>query len=267
MTILERIMARKREEVAARRPRISEGELREQAAAQSPPRGFARALLARVAQGGVGVIAEIKRASPSRGVIHPGVFEAAAIARGYEEHGATCLSCLTDRDFFQGDESYLIAARGACSLPVLRKDFLYHPYQVAEARAWGADAILLIQGVLSIPQARELEHAALELGLDVLVEVHDEAELEAAHSLATPLLGINNRDLKSFVTSLDTTLRLAPRVAVGRLVVSESGIATGDDVKRLRAHGVHAFLVGEAFMREAEPGPALGRFLREAEAA
>lgn len=264
-TILDRIVARKRQEVAEARSRISEVQLLDQAAEQSKPRRFLAALADRMAEGMAPVIAEVKRASPSKGVIHPSArpFDPATIAKGYEEHGAACISCLTDRDFFQGDNEFIAQIRQQIALPVLRKDFLLDPYQVAEARAIGADAVLLILAILSDEQARELEDAAGQLHMDVLVEVHDEWELERAHHLSTPLLGINNRDLKSFKTSLQTSVNLASRAHHSRFLVSESGINTAADVRYLQQHGLHAFLVGEMFMREEHPGQALGRMLAE----
>lgn len=262
-TILDRIMARKRAEVTKARGRISEAGLLAECRGAPPTRGFAPALIAKASQQQTAVIAEVKLGSPSKGRIFPvGVeFDPAAIAAGYAGHGACCISCLTDRDFFFGDDVYLGQIRARIGLPVLRKDFVYDPYQVAEARFLGADAILLIMAVLAIPQARELEAAAFELGLDVLIEVHDEAELEAAHELKSPLLGINNRDLKRFVTDLETTFRLARRVEAGRLVVSESGIRDAGDLIRLHDQGIHSVLIGESFMKESDPGAALGRML------
>lgn len=272
--ILDQIMARKRAEVIQARRQKPESRLLEESAAAPPVRGFAAALLAKVAQcrsatgGDPAIIAEIKRGSPSKGRIHPEPptadgtgFSPATIARGYAEHGATCLSCLTDRDFFMGDDAFIAAIRQQVSLPVLRKDFLFDPYQVVQSRALGADAILLILAVLQREQALELEAAARELGLDVLVEIHDEAELERAHDLKTPLFGINNRNLQTFDTTLETSIRLAGRMEAGRLVVSESGIHTPQDIARLQAKEIHAFLIGEAFMREQEPGAALGKML------
>ncbi|MBF0127041.1 MAG: indole-3-glycerol phosphate synthase TrpC [Magnetococcales bacterium] len=264
-TILDRIMARKREEVASARRRLSESRLLQECAGLAPPRGFAAALLQKTRAGEPAVIAEVKLASPSRGRIFPAglPFDPAAIAEGYAQHGATCISCLTDRDFFQGDGAYVERIRDRTTLPVLRKDFLSDPYQVAESRFLQADAILLIMAVLEVAQARELEAAALELGMDVLVEVHDEAELEAAHELKTPLMGINNRDLKRFITDLGTTFRLAKRVEQGRVVVAESGIRSAEDVRALMDHQVHALLIGESFMKEADPGAALGSLLKK----
>jgi indole-3-glycerol phosphate synthase len=228
-----------------------------------PARGFAAALEARVAAGDAAVIAEVKKASPSKGVIRAG-FDPAAIARSYEAGGAACLSVLTDIDFFQGSDAFLQQARDACALPVLRKDFTVDPYQVAEARALGADCILLIVAALDDARLRDLAAQAMELGMDVLVEAHDGAELERAlrvPSVAgrTPLTGVNNRDLRTFEVSLDTSIRLRATMPPGRRLVAESGIATRDDVRRLRGAGVDAFLVGEAFMREADPGAALHR--------
>ena len=254
--ILNRIVAVKREEIAAARSRRSEADLQALARAQSAPRGFAAALRAKVARGDAAVIAEIKKASPSKGVLREH-FDPAAIASSYDKHGAACLSVLTDVQFFQGHEGYLRAARAASGLPVIRKDFLIDPYQVVEARAMGADCVLLIAACLADAQMAELEAAAFEQGLDVLVEVHDGAELDRALRLRTPLLGINNRNLRTFEVTLDTTLGLLDRVPAGRLLVTESGILSQADVARMRSAGVHAFLVGEAFMRAADPGAAL----------
>jgi len=254
--ILARILARKREEVAERSARTPAAELRARIAGLPPPRGFAAALQARVAAGQAAVIAEVKKASPSRGVIRPD-FDPAAIAASYQAGGAACLSVLTDRDFFQGSERHLADARAACALPVLRKDFTVDPWQVLEARALGADCILLIVAALGDGELAELEGLAAELGLDVLVESHDGEELDRALRLATPLIGINNRDLRSFHTDLATSLALRGRVPPERLLVTESGIHTRADVGSMRAAGVHAFLVGEAFMRAPDPGAAL----------
>lgn len=255
-TILRKILARKAQEVAERAAAVSLGQLEDSIAGQSAARGFADALQARVDAGQVAVIAEVKKASPSKGVIRQD-FNPADIAVSYERGGAACLSVLTDRDFFQGSEEYLREARAHCALPVLRKDFTVDPYQVVEARAIGADAILLIVAALEDARMMELAHAAQEVGLDVLVEVHDRAELERALALDTPLVGINNRDLHSFETSLDTTLDLLPFIPENRLVVTESGIHTPADVALMRDSGVLTFLVGEAFMRAPDPGARL----------
>jgi indole-3-glycerol phosphate synthase len=254
--ILDKIVAVKREEMAVARALHSEAALRERAAAQSAPRGFAAALQAKVAAGLPAVIAEIKKASPSKGVIREH-FVPAEIAASYARHGAACLSVLTDERFFQGHADYLRQARAACALPVLRKDFMIDPYQVLEARAMGADCILLIAACLSDAQMAELEACAMDLALDVLVEVHNGDELDRALRLRTPLLGINNRNLRSFEVTLDTTLGLLPRVPANRLLVTESGISGRADVQRMRAADVQAFLVGEAFMRASDPGVAL----------
>jgi indole-3-glycerol phosphate synthase len=255
-TILRKILARKAEEVAERRARHSLTSLEDRIQEQTAPRGFHRALQQRVSDGEPAVIAEIKKASPSKGVIRED-FEPAQIAVSYREGGASCLSVLTDQDFFQGCEAYLAQARSACDLPVLRKDFTIDPYQVVEARAIGADAVLLIVAALSDEQMRELAQAAAQVGLDVLVEVHDRAELERALELPTPMIGINNRDLHSFEVRLATTLDLLPHIPADRLVITESGIHTLADVALMRAANVNAFLVGEAFMRAAEPGAKL----------
>ena len=254
--ILQRIVAVKRKELVVARAAHSEAALRDAAAAQSAPRGFAAALRAKLAAGLPAVIAEIKKASPSKGVIREH-FVPAEIAASYAKRGAACLSVLTDVSFFQGHADCLRQARAACALPVLRKDFMIDPYQVLEARAMGADCILLIAACLSDAQMAELEGCAIEHGMDVLVEVHDGAELDRALALKTPLLGINNRNLRSFEVTLETTLGLLRDVPAGRLLVTESGIVNRGDVQRMRAAGVHAFLVGEAFMRADEPGEAL----------
>ncbi|MCB1849037.1 MAG: indole-3-glycerol phosphate synthase TrpC [Halieaceae bacterium] len=255
-TILHKILARKREEVAARRPRNSLASLEQRIAEQTAVRGFAAAIAARVAAGQAAVIAEVKKASPSKGVIRED-FRPAQIAASYQRGGAACLSVLTDVDFFQGSDAYLQQARAACELPVLRKDFTVDPYQVIEARAIGADAVLLIVAALEQEQMRELAHTAAEVGVDLLVEVHDRAELERALELETPLIGINNRDLHSFETRLETTLELLPYIPADRQVVTESGIHSAEDVASMRNHQVHGFLVGEAFMRAQEPGEKL----------
>lgn len=251
--ILQKILARKREEVAERTARVPLDELKRRAAGASAPRGFARALRARIAQGKPAVIAEIKKASPSKGLLRAN-FYPTKIAKSYEHHGATCLSVLTDRDFFQGADEHLQEARAACSLPVLRKDFTIDPYQVTEARALGADCILLIVAALDDVRLRELTTLARDVGLDVLVEVHDAAELDRALALDTPLIGINNRDLRTFEVKLETTLNLLGRIPKDRITVTESGIHTPADVARMRQNGVNAFLVGEAFMKAEQPG-------------
>lgn len=257
--ILQKICAVKVEEVAAAAAARPQCLVREDAAAQPPARDFVGAIRARHAAHRPAVIAEIKKASPSKGVIRAD-FHPAEIAADYERAGAACLSVLTDRGFFQGAPEYLQAARAACHLPVLRKDFLVDPYQVFEARAMGADAILLIAACLDLAQMRDMEQLATELGMAVLVEVHDAAELEQALQLDTPLIGINNRNLRSFEVSLQTTLDLLPRIAsgaAGRIVVTESGILKPEDVARMQANAVHTFLVGEAFMRAPHPGAEL----------
>lgn len=259
--ILCRILQRKAEEVRERSQTLPLAELEDRAAAAPQPRGFARAMQQTVAEGRPAVIAEVKKASPSKGVLRPD-FDPEAIARSYAAGGATCLSVLTDRDFFQGHERYLELARAASGLPVLRKDFLVDPYQIVEARAIGADAVLLIVAALSDAQLAELMALAHELGMDVLVEVHDAGELERALRLEFPLLGINNRNLRSFETSLDTTLSLLPRIGDERLVVTESGILAPEHVQLMRSQGVHAFLVGEAFMRAPDPGAELARLFQ-----
>lgn len=254
--ILKRIVAVKHEEVAAARARLPLAAVREQAEADRVTRGFERALRAKIAAGHSGVIAEIKKASPSKGVIRAD-FRPAEIAQSYERHGAACLSVLTDEQFFQGAADYLRQARAAVALPVLRKDFMVDEYQVFEARVMGADCILLIAACLDDAQMADLEAVAQSLGLDVLVEVHDGAELARALRLKTPLVGINNRNLRSFEVTLDTTLGLLKDVPADRLLVTESGILAPADVQTLRAAQVHAFLVGEAFMRAPDPGQAL----------
>ena len=254
--ILNKIIATKHEEVAAARGVKSMAQLEAEIAQQGAPRDFVAAIRQKIENGQSAVIAEIKRASPSKGVIRAD-FRPADIARSYAEHGAACLSVLTDRQYFQGAPEYLQAARAACTLPVLRKDFLIDAYQVAEARAMGADAILLIAAALDLPQMQTLERQAMDYGMAVLVEVHDGLELEAALQLQTPLLGINNRNLRTFEVSLETTLGLLPRIPAERIVVTESGILSRGDVIRMRESDVHAFLVGEAFMRAPEPGEAL----------
>ncbi|MEO3690125.1 indole-3-glycerol phosphate synthase TrpC [Roseateles paludis] len=255
--ILQRIVAVKHEEIAAARPKRSLASLRDEAESRhGQQRGFAAALRSTIAAGRAGVIAEVKKASPSKGVLRAD-FRPAEIADSYARHGAACLSVLTDERFFQGSVAYLQQARAACALPVLRKDFMVDEYQVMEAGAMGADCILLIAACLDDAQMADLEAAAFALGLDVLVEVHDGVELDRALRLKTPLVGINNRNLRTFEVTLDTTLGLLERVPADRLLVTESGILGPADVARMRAADVNAFLVGEAFMRAADPGAAL----------
>ena len=256
--ILNRILARKAEEVAERRTRLPEAELVARIAELPGTRGFAAAIEAKIDAGLPAVIAEVKKASPSKGVIRPD-FDPAAIASSYEAAGAACLSVLTDSDFFQGSEAFLQQAREACSLPVLRKDFIIDAYQVYEARAIGADCVLLIVSALDDDVLLELSLLAAELDLDVLCEVHDEEELERAQALPVPLIGVNNRNLRSFETSLETSLTLQELVEYDRVLVAESGIHTPQDVARLREGGIQAFLVGEAFMRAEDPGSELKR--------
>lgn len=260
-TILDNIMARKREEVASRRKRFSLADQEEFAGAADAVRGFTAALQGRIASGQSGVIAEIKKASPSKGVIRAD-FQPAAIAESYQAGGAACLSVLTDVDFFQGSDEYLKQARAACDLPVIRKDFLYDPYQVIEARGIGADCVLLIVAALSDAQLNELHACAREQGMDVLIEVHDRAELLRALPIGSPLVGINNRNLHSFEVSLNNTLDLLGEIPARRTVITESGISTPADVALMREHGVQGFLVGEAFMRAPEPGEALANLFR-----
>ena len=256
MTILERILQVKRGEIAAARARVPMDEIEAKARAAPPARDFVGALRAKIAAGVPAVIAEIKKASPSKGLLRQN-FDPAAIARSYEQAGAACMSVLTDREFFQGSPDDLAKARNAAALPVLRKDFIVEPYQVYESRAMGADCILLIVACLARQDMQGLEALARELGLAVLVEVHSAPELEAALTLKTPLIGVNNRDLRTFETRLETTLELLPRAGEGRIVVSESGIGSAEDVARLQRAGVQGFLVGESFMRAPDPGAAL----------
>jgi indole-3-glycerol phosphate synthase len=256
--ILQRIVAVKREEVAQALTSCDLAAVRAAARARRDVRPFEQQLRRRVAQGQPAVIAEIKKASPSKGVLRER-FVPAEIAASYARHGAACLSVLTDERFFQGAPAYLHDARSACELPALRKDFIVDEYQVHESRAIGADCILLIVACLTDSQMAEFESCAHELGMAVLVEVHDGAELERALRLKTPLVGVNNRNLRTFEVSLQTTLSLLPRLPSDRLLVTESGILAAADVQRLRAAGVHAFLVGEAFMRAADPGQALAQ--------
>lgn len=254
--ILKKIVARKREEIAERSAQTSVAELRTRLADADAPRGFVDSLLGKIAAGQSGVIAEIKKASPSKGVLRED-FRPAEIARSYAQHGAACLSVLTDVDFFQGGDAYLREARAACTLPVIRKDFIVDPYQVYEARAIEADCILLIVACLEDAQMRELNDLAHELGMDVLVEVHDAQELQRALAIPGRMVGINNRNLRTFDVSLQTTLDLLPAIPGERLVVTESGIHQPADVQLMRDNGVNAFLVGEAFMRAAQPGERL----------
>jgi indole-3-glycerol phosphate synthase len=259
--ILNKILAVKRKEVAAALAAKPLAVVRAEAEAQAAPRDFVGAIRGKVSRGGTpmsAVIAEIKKASPSKGVLRED-FHPAEIAASYEKHGAACLSVLTDRQFFQGSPEYLQAARAACALPVLRKDFMVDPYQVYEARAMGADAILLIVAALSVPQMQEMEQLAHSLGLAVLVEAHDGAEVEAALQLRTPLIGINNRNLRTFETRLETTIDLIEQIPPDRIVVTESGILTPAGVALMRKHEVNAFLVGEAFMKVPDPGVELAR--------
>ncbi len=256
--ILNKILAVKHEEVAAALAVKPLAEMRAAAEAQPATRDFLGAINNKIAAGQSAVIAEIKKASPSKGVLRAD-FRPAEIAASYAQHGAACLSVLTDRQFFQGAPEYLQAARAAWVLPVLRKDFLVDPYQVFEARAMGADAILLIAAALDLPTMHDFEAIACSLGMSVLVEVHDAAELERALQLKTPLLGINNRNLRTFEVSIETTLTLQKEVPADRLLITESGILTKSDVQTMRDAGVHAFLVGEAFMRAPEPGEALAK--------
>jgi indole-3-glycerol phosphate synthase len=261
--ILQRIISVKSEEVARAKSVKPLAALRAEAGLAQPARDFAGALRGRIAAGKAAVIAEIKKASPSRGVLRE-TFDPAAIAASYERHGATCVSVLTDEQFFQGNLEHLKQARAACRLPVLRKDFTLDPYQVYEARAAGADCILLIVAALETARMLELEAVAHELTMAVLVEAHDAAELESALALRTPLIGINNRNLRTFETRLETTLDLLERIPRDRIVVTESGILTRGHVKTLLAHRVGCFLVGEAFMRASDPGAELGHLFAEA---
>lgn len=260
--ILKKILDVKAQEVAAAKKYRDLASLRREVEsnpeARQELRGFEASLRKKIAAGDAGVIAEVKKASPSKGVLRAD-FQPAEIARSYAAHGAACLSVLTDVQFFQGSPDYLKQARAACDIPVLRKDFLVDLYQVYEARSWGADCILLIVAALDHGLMAELEACAHDLGMDVLVEVHDADELDAALKLKTPMLGINNRNLRTFETSLQTTIGLLPRIPADKLVVTESGILTPDDVKQMRDADVHAFLVGEAFMRAPEPGVELAR--------
>jgi indole-3-glycerol phosphate synthase len=256
--ILNKIIATKREEVASALINKPLAVVEAEALEQSAPRDFVGAIRHKIACGQPAVIAEIKKASPSKGVIRPD-FHPAEIARSYAQHGAACLSVLTDRQYFQGCPEFLQAARAACALPVLRKDFMVDAYQITEARAMGADAILLIAAALSLEEMQVLEAQAFAYGMAVLVEVHNGEELDAALQLQTPLLGINNRNLRTFEVTLDTTLGLLSRIPADRIVVTESGILSPEDVTLMRRHQVQTFLVGEAFMRAPEPGVELAR--------
>jgi indole-3-glycerol phosphate synthase len=258
--ILSQILRDKAREVIDRAEQVSLYELSRQVEHLPPARGFAAAIQDKINTGKLAVIAEIKKASPSKGVIRED-FEPADIARSYAANGATCLSVLTDEKYFKGHTDFLKAARAACQIPVLRKDFVIDPYQVYEAREMGADAILLIAAALGDPMMIDLEQVALALGLDVLVEVHNEQELERALHLQTPLLGINNRNLKTFETTLETTLSMLSQIPDDKIVVSESGIHTPNDIQRLRSKNVNAFLIGEALMREENPGSALSALI------
>ncbi len=259
--ILQKILATKREEIAAGLKEVPFAEMQALARAQPPARDFVGAIRARIASGRPAVIAEIKKASPSKGVLRED-FRPGEIAASYEQGGAACLSVLTDKQYFQGSAEYLKEARAACSLPVLRKDFIIDPYQVYEARAMGADCILLIVAALNLDEMQALEALAHQLGMAVLVESHDAEELAAALQLKTPLMGINNRNLRTFAVSLDTTLELLPQIGAERIVITESGILAPADVTLMRDRNVHAFLVGEAFMRAPNPGAELARLFQ-----
>ncbi|OFZ67091.1 MAG: indole-3-glycerol-phosphate synthase [Betaproteobacteria bacterium RBG_16_56_24] len=256
--ILNKILAVKAQEVAAAKPAKPLHQLRSEAEQAAPPRDFTGAIRARINAGAAAVIAEIKKASPSKGVLRED-FRPAGIAASYARHGAACLSVLTDEHFFQGSADYLQQARAACALPVLRKDFIVDEYQIYQSRAMDADAILLIAAALTLRQMQVFEALAHSLGMAVLVEVHDSAELDNALQLVTPLIGVNNRNLHTFEVSLQTTLDLLPRIPSGRIVVTESGILKAEDVKLMRANRVNAFLVGEAFMRADDPGVELAK--------
>ena len=258
-TVLKKILARKAEEIAERKAKVSLEQLKQAIQHVSAPRGFAKALQEKIAAGESAVIAEIKKASPSKGVIRED-FDPVSIAQSYELGGAACLSVLTDVDFFQGADQYLIDARAACSLPVIRKDFIVDEYQLYEARAMGADCVLLIVSALQVSELESLHAKALELGLDVLVEVHDQPELDIALTIENPLIGINNRNLHTFEVSLDNTFELLDQIPAERTVITESGIHSSQDVKAMKEKDVHGFLVGEAFMRSDNPGQQLKSF-------
>jgi len=258
-TVLKKILARKAEEITDRKAKVSIDQLKAQIENASAPRGFARALQAKISAGESAVIAEIKKASPSKGVIRE-QFDPVAIAKSYQRGGAACLSVLTDVDFFQGADQYLKDARAACSLPVIRKDFIIDEYQLYESRALGADCVLLIVSALQPAELYRLHAVAVALDLDVLVEVHDQRELEIALAVDNPMVGINNRNLHSFEVSLDNTFKLLDQIPENRMVITESGIHSGDDVQLMRDNNVHGFLVGEAFMRSEDPGEQLKRF-------
>jgi len=258
-TVLKKILARKAEEIADRKFSVGMDRLLREIETASPPRGFANALKSKIAAGQPAVIAEIKKASPSKGVIREH-FDPVAIAKSYQRGGAACLSVLTDVDFFQGADEYLKAARAACSLPVIRKDFIIDKYQLYESRAMGADCVLLIVSALEPEQLKALHAVALQLGLDVLIEVHDQRELELALALDNPMVGINNRNLHTFDVSLENTYQLLDMIPESRIVITESGINNGQDVLAMRDKHVNAFLVGEAFMRSDDPGQQLREF-------